>query len=494
MKKTKEEYYQANPLVQARRNYDILEHRILRLAIANLNPKLKNSQYHDEQFPSFHLSTDEVFAQFQSNDKNDHRIYKKIHSACVNMMKSYIQIGDVKNFTLFPVFHRIKFTVAEGLTIQFHEDMKPFLLNFESGNYTRCYLQLAFELSSKYSLILLELMLQYRGTQKHNIIERRITPEELKFALDVDDNAYQGRINNFKLKVINPAIKEINEQTNYYICPDYKTEYGRWRKIKAFVFTMILPNADEECQPKTKPKKEDISAIDDATVEKATSFDVAPAKPSPTENHPVKTEETEEFEPIKPKKKLNDYTNDELKILKKLLEIKLNKDTALELVDECGIKAIEKAFKEMNQTRQKGRLIDNPAGFIRYKTYEYFNSENDITEEDILNRVAEIEENERQERIRLSEEAEQKKAEADAKEAKRKANRKPWKEWEIKILAENYLKNGNTFIEADKKAIKERGWKPQELLNVKEYMQYFYPYSSVLTEISKKAPKENDFK
>ena len=107
---------------------------------------------------------------------------------------------------------------------------------------------------------------------------------------------------------------------------------------------------------------------------------------------------------------------------------------------------------------------------------------------------AEIEENERQERIRLSEEAEQKKAEADAKEAKRKANRKPWKEWEIKILAENYLKNGNTFIEADKKAIKERGWKPQELLNVKEYMQYFYPYSSVLTEISKKAPKENDFK
>ena len=369
--KSKEEYYQANPLVQARRDYNLIEHQLFRLAIADLNPKLKNSQYYNEQFPTFHLSTEDVVKTFQGEKGNSHSIYEKLLISARNMAKSNIEIGNARAFKIFPVFDTIEFSVKEGLTVIFHRNMKPFLLDFDKGNYTRCYLKLAFELSSKYSLILLELMLQYKGTQKHNIIERKLTAEELKFALDIDENAYKGRMNNFRQFVINPAIKEINEKTNYYIDPDYKIERGRWRKIKAFVFTMILPNADEEGQPKSKkskPKKEDISAIDNVTAEVAPLSEVAPAEFS---------------QQIKPKKKLNDYTNEELKILKKLLEVKLNKDTALELVNECGIKPIAQAFKEMSQTRKKGIAIENPAGFIRYKTYEYFNSD-EISEEDIL--------------------------------------------------------------------------------------------------------------
>ena len=481
MKKTKEEYYQANPLVQARRNYDILEHRIMRLAIANLNPKLKNSQYYYEQFPSFHLSTDEVFAQFQSGDKNDHGIYKRIHSACVNMVKSYIQIGDVKNFTLFPVFHRIKFTVEEGLTIQFHEDMKPFLLNFESGNYTRCYLQLAFELSSRHSLILLELMLQYRGTQKHNIIERRITPEELKFALDVDDNAYKGRINNFKLKVINPAIKEINEKTNYYINPEYKIERGRWRKIKAFVFTMILPNADEEgSKPKIKPKKEEIPILDTSTV----SDTMPSSETPPAELYP------EQQEPKKTRKRIEDFTKEEAYALAKLLKFKIAEKIAFATLEKYGVKAINWAIKDYQNTKSRGVTINNPAGFILDKIQEY--NESEVTAEDIFKLVEKFEAEDEAERKKVKEESERKKAEENAKEIERKANRHLWHDWEIEIFAKNYIKNGNTFVDADRKSIEERGWKPEELLSKPEYMAYFRPDSEITQYIRRKKNKAGD--
>ena len=169
--KTKEEYYLANPLVRARRNYDMTGQRIFRLAIANLNPKLKNSEYYDEEFPIFHLSTDEVIAKFK-----------------------------------------------DGLTVVFNRHMKPLLLNLEKGNYSRFYLQLAFELSSKYSLILLELILQFRGFRKYDnekkcdIIERKLTPEELRFSLDVDEKKYK-LTHDFIKYVIDPAIKEINEKS-----------------------------------------------------------------------------------------------------------------------------------------------------------------------------------------------------------------------------------------------------------------------------------------
>lgn len=475
MKKTKEEYYQANPLVQARRNYDILEHRIMRLAIAHLNPKLKNSQYYNEQFPSFHLSTDEVLAQFQGDTKNDHRIYKKIHSACVNMMKSYIQIGDVKNFTLFPVFHRIKFTVADGLNIQFHEDMKSFLLNFESGNYTRCYLQLAFELSSKYSLILLELMLQYKGTQKHNIIERRITPEELKFALDVDDNAYKGRINNFKQFVINPAIKEINERTNYYMCPEYKTEYGRYRKIKAFVFTLILPNADEEGVPKTEHKKETIPAPVASPKNYTETTSLSKITPS---DLPQNFKEIQQQEPKATRKKLVDFTEEEAYALAKLLRFKISEKVAFETLEKFGVKAINWAVENYQTAKNRGVAINNPAGFILDKVQEF--EEVGFVADDIFKLVEKFEAQKNAKIMKEKEEAERKKAEEQelkaAIEEARLKTRNQYTEKEIDelidILAKEYEISDKVFTESICEQLDRYGIMRTEIL--RRYVQNHY--------------------
>lgn len=246
--------YQANPLIQARRHYGIIEHRLFRLAIADLRPKLKNSLYYDEEFRPFHMTAKEVLDQFQGEDGGErHSLYERIFEAHKNMMGSYVQIGTAKSHTLFPVFDMIKFDVKEGLSIQFHRSMKQFLLDLEQGGYTRSLLRLAFSLSSTYALILLELMLQYQGRQKEGRIERDLDIEELRFSMDVPENAYDGRIDNFRRFVIDSAIREINEKTDYHIEPKYGLLRGQYNRVTGFHFVMHLPNDKKQDQELIAP-------------------------------------------------------------------------------------------------------------------------------------------------------------------------------------------------------------------------------------------------
>ena len=239
--------YQANPLIQARKHYGIIEHRLFRLAIADLRPKLKNSLYYDEEFRPFHMTAKEVLDQFQGEEGGErHSLYERIFEAHKNMMGSYVQIGTARNHRLFPVFEEISFNVKDGLFIQFHKHMRKFLLDLEHGGYTKSFLKLAFSLSSTYALILLELMLQFQGMQKNGRIERDLDMEELRFSMDVPENAYGGRIDNFRRRVLDAAIREINEKTDYRMEPKYGLLRGQYNRVKGFHFVLHLPEAKEQ--------------------------------------------------------------------------------------------------------------------------------------------------------------------------------------------------------------------------------------------------------
>lgn len=236
--------YQSNPLLTARRNYGILEHRLLRLALADLKPHLKNSTYYDKEIRPFHMETAEVVEVFGGTTNK--RIYEQLREACKQMFDSKIELGDDKNFKLVHLFSEISFDTDNGINIYFSQRARKLLLEMERGNYTRTLLSLSFSLSSKYSLILLELMLQYQGRQKNGVIERDLSIEELRFSLDVPENAYAGRMNNFRRFVIDSAIAEINEKTDYHMEPEYGLARGRFNKITGFHFTLHLPKVKEK--------------------------------------------------------------------------------------------------------------------------------------------------------------------------------------------------------------------------------------------------------
>ena len=233
--------YQSNPILQARKSYGIIEHRLFRLALADLRPKLKNSLYYDEEFRPFQMPVKEVMELFEEAGIERDGMYARLKQSCKSMFKSHFALMEGKDFELCHVFEKIKFTAKEGLFIQFHKDMKKLLLDLEQGNYTRTFLRLSFSLSSTYSLILLELMLQYQGMKKDGVIERDLTVEELRFSMDVPENAYDGRMNNFRKYVIDAAIAEINEKTDYYIEPKYGLNRGKYNKVTGFHFVLHLP-------------------------------------------------------------------------------------------------------------------------------------------------------------------------------------------------------------------------------------------------------------
>ncbi len=146
------------------------------------------------------------------------------------------------------------------------------------------------------------------------------------------------------------------------------------------------------------------------------------------------------------------------------------------------------AIKDYQNAISRGVAINNPAGFILDQIQEY--DESEVTAEDIFRLVEKFEAEDEAERIKRNKEDEQKKAEAEAKETERKAHRKEWKEWEIKLLAENFVKNGNKFSDADKKFIEMKGWRTEEILRSRKYMRYFYPGSETIQSLAHKNSNE----
>lgn len=421
------EYYQSNVLVQARKHYGIIEHRLFRLALSACNPEFKGSKFYDTEFKPFHLDALEVRNLFDQEDK---RIYEKLTFACHNMVKSYIEVGNAKEFLLFPVFEYIEFSVEKGLDLKFNARMKPFILELSQGNYTQSFLQLSFALSGKRALTLLELMLQYRGKAKGGIIERTIDVDELRFAFDVDDNAYKGRMNNFKQIVLNPAIKEINEKTDYYIDPEYDILYGRYKAIKSFTFRMRVP------------KNEKLffsgSAVQ-AEPEKPTNKKTAPAD---AELSPLPKSENADFANAKIHDVHDDFTEEEIKIIIDLGKLGIKADISIEKLREVGAEYIKYWLAEMQKARE---YIKNPAGFILSKLENPEDNKTRYKDEDFIKAYQDIQTEKRKAELKKQEEEEEKRKIEKREAEERRAKRTEFDEEKIKYLVKIYKENDCTF-------------------------------------------------
>ena len=104
--------YQDNQFLQARKHYGIMEHRLLRMAIADIRPQLRNSKYYDVEFRPFHIDTKDLLEQFQGESNN--RIYEQLREACRNLTK-VIEVGNAEHFDMYAVFDHISFDIKNGL-------------------------------------------------------------------------------------------------------------------------------------------------------------------------------------------------------------------------------------------------------------------------------------------------------------------------------------------------------------------------------------------
>ena len=234
--------YQANPLIEARKPMNALEMRLFLLAVAAVNPHLsEKDKYYDHEFKELHLKPGELKAIFGNGS-----YLTRLEEVCDGLMERTIKLRDGKGgFVIYTVFDVIRYKPKDGLRIQFNHNMRPFLLDiYESRKgYTRIGLKQIFQLSSAYAIRLLELMLQYRGTMQGKKIVRHIEVDDLRFLLNVDEAKYK-LMAEFKRRVLDAPIREINQRTQYQLSYE-PTKTGR--KITGFTFTMdcshVTPDA-----------------------------------------------------------------------------------------------------------------------------------------------------------------------------------------------------------------------------------------------------------
>ena len=248
--------YQANPLIEGRREFSLIETRIFYVGLRGLKGlqkltkdenKFWSKNYKDE-FPVTVIPSSELIELF-----GNRKYYSTLEDVCKKMAQKTVEVkkDDGKGFSVYPVFANLTYTHGEGLTLEFNKYMIPWILKLTDSTFTKIPFEQIWALQSPYSVRLLELLLQYQNTKTH---ERTLTVEEIRSCLGMSEDAYEGRMNNFRQRVINNPVKDINAKTAY------KVEYEpvkEGRRIVAFKFKLYLP---EEVKKAKRRERLDVIA------------------------------------------------------------------------------------------------------------------------------------------------------------------------------------------------------------------------------------------
>ncbi|MGN0951375.1 MAG: replication initiation protein [Mitsuokella sp.] len=262
--------YQANPLIEAKKAMNALEMRLFLLALQDINPHLgRNDKFYDKDFPATHISPSQV-KEILGNGM----YLTLLDKTCDSLAKRVLVLRSEEGMKYVPLFAVIEYEKRDGLRIKFNNEMRPYLLDiFELGKgYTRIAMKQIFNLSSAYSMRLLELMLQYQGLMHDKTIQRHIELGDLRFMLNVGEHTYT-RIQDFCRRVLDDPIKEINEKTQYRIS---YTKVRKARRIMGFNFTMdcsqVMPDeeAAETVQMEMLPNRNEWHGLTRQSVDKLT--------------------------------------------------------------------------------------------------------------------------------------------------------------------------------------------------------------------------------
>ena len=139
---------------------------------------------------------------------------------------------------------RIKYIDTSAiLEITFAPDVVPLITRLEQ-HFTTYQIQQVTKLTGKYVIRLYEILIAWRDIGKVPLIEL----SDFRKKIGVEDNEYIA-MNNFKNRVLEPAIKQINEHTD--ITVKYE-QHKTGRTITGFSFSFKQKKEHQKPEPKQK--------------------------------------------------------------------------------------------------------------------------------------------------------------------------------------------------------------------------------------------------
>lgn len=215
-----------NALINASYNLDLVEQRLILLAIVEARESGKGINANDPL---------EVHADSYINQFNVHRntAYQALKDACKYLFARQFSYqeqkpnGNVRN-VLSRWVSQIAYNDNEAtVDLIFAPAVVPFITRLEE-QFTKYELQQVSSLSSAYAIRLYELLIQWRSTGKTPILGL----EEFRKKLGVLDNEYL-RMAHLKERVLELSVKQINEHTDILV--KYE-QHKRGRSIIGFSF------------------------------------------------------------------------------------------------------------------------------------------------------------------------------------------------------------------------------------------------------------------
>lgn len=252
-----------NTLINASYNLELIEQRLILLAI--VEARRANQEIKPNQFLTICISN--YIDEFGIENKTK-SVYEKIKNACKTLFErqfSYEKVtskGNVEKVTSRWV-QSISYVDKEAVVrLKFSDDVTPLITNLER-QFTRYNLEQVAELNSKYAVRFYEILISWRSQCKTPMLPI----DEIRYRLGVPENEYQ-LMGDFKKRVLDLAIKEINEKTDIQVAYE---QHKQGRKIVGFTFTFKVKNAK-----KAQGTKKETAAILAAAAEQVEPFEMNP--------------------------------------------------------------------------------------------------------------------------------------------------------------------------------------------------------------------------
>ena len=232
-----------NALVSASYYLSLVEQRLILLGIV----EARNNQSQNNEFII------NVSSYINAFGVDDSTAYLTIKEACKRLRGRYFTYQRLINGNLEQTESNWVQSVSYAINssyvkIKFTDDVMPLITNLER-HFTSYQLEQVKDLTSIYSIRLYELLISWKQKKK---VELSLAELRLKLGIELDE--YKA-MNNFKAKVLDLAVSQINEHTD--ITAKYE-QLKTGRQITGFKFSF----RQKEKQSKAKELNRDNTTID----------------------------------------------------------------------------------------------------------------------------------------------------------------------------------------------------------------------------------------
>lgn len=199
---------QANELIEGKQNLKLNSAKIMRALIMQIKPD-------DDELKSYVIGVPELSKMLDIGPEN---LYRNMDSITDDILTNHVAIKDQHRgkFIKIQWVSACAYSKGSGLAVKMNPLLKPFLLNLKE-HYTQYQLEYILAMKSVYAIRIFELIqkeqiMRYIPKDGTYIV---LTVQAIREACDCEDK--YDKISQFKAKVLDVAVKEIQRTTMYTI-------------------------------------------------------------------------------------------------------------------------------------------------------------------------------------------------------------------------------------------------------------------------------------